>query len=121
MKVSQLPTMRDRCLASQGKNTPTPMHYNNIGTHNAWDLTFIDHQACLRLDIWHSGTMSWDILHNLWLGTAIDLVGSGLKTLVMQGCYDFLEETDTDSVLSYLDSLNMFWSEAPRSWISCFP
>lgn len=109
------PRMCDRCLASQGKNTPVAMHYKNFSNQKAWDLTFIDCNGYLHLDrsnltpwlevpgftMW---TMSWDLLHNLWLGTARDLVASGIKTLVMQGCYDYLELPNIEDLLSYLDS-----------------
>ena len=49
-------------------------------------------------------SMAYDILHNIWLGTARDLFASGLKTLVQQGCYSFTGLTEFDSILSYVDS-----------------
>lgn len=105
--------MCDRCLAGQGGNTPTEMHYKNFGDSRAWDLTSISHEAYLYLDSDHltpwlvvpgfrMETMSWDLLHNIYLGTGRDLVASGLKTLVMQGCYNGFGE-DMDTILSHVD------------------
>ena len=115
LELSHQRRMCDRCLAQQGKHAPPAMHYKNFGDHKAWHLTEIHHDGYLELDR-HSlspwldmpgfkiESMAYDLLHNIWLGTARDLFASGLKTLVMQGCYSFTGLTDLDSILSYVDS-----------------
>ena len=108
--------MCDRCLARQGKDAPPAMNYKNFSDSKAWDLTVLSHQAYLHLDQFSLSpwrivpgfkieTMTWDLLHNIYLGTARDLVGSGLKTLVMHGCYNnFGCDLDMDSLLSHVDA-----------------
>lgn len=107
--------MCDRCLACQGKDAPDPMNYKNFSSRKAYDLTTINHDGYVHLDSssltpWLSvpgfnmETMMWDLLHNLYLGTARDFVASALKTLIQHGCYNFLGETDMDTVLSYVDA-----------------
>ena len=107
--------MCDRCLACQGKGAPDPMNYKNFSSRKAYDLTTINHDGYVHLDSssltpWLSvagfnmETMMWDVLHNLYLGTARDFIASALKTLVLHGCYNFLGETDMDTVLSYVDA-----------------
>lgn len=107
--------MCDRCLACQGKGAPKEMHYKNFSSTKAWDLTTIYHEGYLELDksnltpwlclpgftVW---SMSWDLLHNVFLGTGRDLVASGIRALVMQGCYDSLGLDGIDSILSHIDS-----------------
>ena len=59
---------------------------------------------------------AYELLHNIWLGTARDLFASGLKTLVMQGCYSYTGLADFDSILSYVDSNLVFlFGEMPPS------
>ena len=92
------------------------MHYKNFSDNKAWPLTILSHEGYLHFDQFSltpwlvvpgfkMETMTWDLLHNIYLGTARDLVGSGLKTLVMQGCYDYLGEgLDMDTILSHVDA-----------------
>ena len=108
--------MCDRCLARQGKGAPLAMHYKNFSDNKAWPLTILSHEGYLHFDQFSltpwlvvpgfkMETMTWDLLHNIYLGTARDLVGSGLKTLVMRGCYDYLGEgLDMDTILSHVDA-----------------
>ena len=107
--------MCDRCLARQGKGAPLAMHYKNFSDNKAWPLTILSHEGYLHFDQFSltpwlvvpgfkMETMTWDLLHNIYLGTARDLVGSGLKTLVMRGCYDYFGEgLDMDTILSHVD------------------
>lgn len=107
--------MCDRCLAQQGKDATEPMYYKNFGDYKAWHLTAIHHDGYLNLDAssltpwlamegFKTETVSYDLLHNIFLGTARDLIASGLKTLIMQGCYNFTGLTDLDAILSYVDA-----------------
>ena len=41
-------------------------------------------------------TVGFDLMHNLFLGTGKDLVGSGLKLLIEQGIYDHVEHIHDD-------------------------
>ena len=104
--------MCDRCFASQAQSVPDPMNYKNFGSRKAWDLTTIRHESYLHLDhgklspwLCVSGfkveTMAWDLLHNVFLGTARDFVASSMKCMIMRGCYD--SELTADQVLDYFD------------------
>lgn len=107
--------MCDRCLANQGSEAPPAMQYRNFSDTKAWDLTIIDGESYLHMDRdcltpwlkvegFNMENMAWDLLHNIYLGTARDLVASGLKTLLMQGCYDYFGETDADAILAHVDA-----------------
>lgn len=107
--------MCDRCFAEQGVSATPAMNYKNFGSSEAWSLTSIDHHGYLHLhketltpwlavEGFTMDTMMWDLLHNIFLGTARDLVASGLHTLVTHKCYEFLGTSDMDSILSFVDA-----------------
>lgn len=100
----------DRCLAQTGKNCVDAMNYRNFGSDAAWPLTGIDHQTYLHMDSanispwsliegWEIETVSFDLLHNLLLGTARDIIGSGIRTLIHRGIYSHVGSDDLDLIL----------------------
>ena len=110
--------MCDRCLvqnAQKGKHVAPAMDYKNFSHSRAWDLTLITHEGYLELDQGRLSpwlavegfkieSMSWDLLHNVYLGTGRDLVGSGLKVLIQSGCYAGLGTDDVDEILAHIHS-----------------
>lgn len=75
-------------MALQGSNCPEHMDYRNIGPSAAWPLTEIDDafyrkldahslSPWLQMDGFNFGCVSYDWMHNIFLGTARDLVASG--------------------------------------------
>lgn len=46
--------------------------------------------------------MSFDLLHNIYLGTGRDLVASGMLTLIEQGVYDDTGLTELDDILCHI-------------------
>ena len=90
------------------------MDYRNLGASKAWDLTLLSHEQYVALDAsslspWMSmpgftfETVSFDWMHNIYLGTGRDLFASGLKTLVERGVYDYTGLTDTDDLLFHAE------------------
>lgn len=87
------------------------MNYRNISDSAAWPHTVIDHHTYLRLDETISPwaciegfqieNVSFDILHNLFLGTARDLVASAISVLIRQHVYDHVEG-NAESILGYI-------------------
>ena len=86
------------------------MNYRNFGSDAAWPLTGIDHQTYLHMDSanispwsliegWEIETVSFDLLHNLFLGTARDIIGSGVRTLIHRGIYSHVGSDDLDLIL----------------------
>lgn len=49
-------------------------------------------------------SMSYDWMHNIYLGCGRDLVASGIKTLIMQKCYDSTGLLDYDDILVYVNA-----------------
>ena len=88
----------DSCLAMDGKGAPDAMNYRNLGTTAGWPLTCITHQMYLNMDSnslspwisvpgWKLETVSWDLMHNLFLGTGRDLVASSIRALIDCGVF----------------------------------
>ena len=87
------------------------MNYRNISDSAAWPHTVIDHHTYLRLDETISPwaciegfqieNVSFDILRNLFLGTARDLVASAISVLIRQHVYDHVEG-NAESILGYI-------------------
>ena len=84
----QLSRFCDRCMALQGSNCPEHLDYRNIRPTAAWPLTEIDDATYRALDHgslspwmqmegFNVGCVSYDWMHNVFLGTARDLVSSG--------------------------------------------
>ena len=104
--------MCDSCLAESGTKCDHRMHYKNFGNSKAWPLTAVSHKMYMampgQLSPW-SGVPGWtlesttfDFMHNLYLGTGRDLIGSTFKILLRRGAYSHLPFTDTDSILAFL-------------------
>lgn len=101
----------DTCLAGNTKATPDSMNYRNFGSTAAWPLTKLGHDAYLqregcRISPWAAvpgyriETVAYDWMHNIFLGVGRDLVGSGLRTLVLQGVYEHVVPSrDLDATL----------------------
>ena len=94
------PRLCDSCLASSGKRSCRFMNYRNFGTSAAWPLTVLSHEDYLRLEAvpspWVSvegfrlGSVSWDLLHLIFLGHGRDLVASAIRVIIREGCYDYV-------------------------------
>ena len=85
--------MCDRCLALQGGRCPPHLDYRNITESAVWPLTGISHDTYMRLDTtslspwknmpgFHFHTISYDWMHNCYLGTGRDLCASAIKVLI---------------------------------------
>lgn len=85
--------MCDSCLAQDGKYVTDQMNYRNLGTEAAWPLTMLDHDTYLQMDHdcispwaavggWRLDNTSWDLMHNLFLGTGRDLVASAIRCMI---------------------------------------
>ena len=87
------PRFRDRCLALQGTKCPRNMDFRNIGSDAAWPMTAISHETYMALD--HASLSPWrvmpgfnflsityDFMHNFFLGTARDLCASAIKVFI---------------------------------------
>ena len=72
------------------------MDFRNISDDAAWPLTCIDHSTYLHLDQecltpwlkvpgFNFLSITYDYMHNFYLGTARDLVGSAIKVFVDHG------------------------------------
>ena len=51
---------------------------------------------------WTLESTTFDFMHNLYLGTGRDLIGSTFKILIRRGAYSHLPFTDMDSILAFL-------------------
>ena len=105
--------MCDRCLAQTGKHCIDALNYKNFGRTAAWPMTQISHETFLNLDAqnvspwsivdgWRIETVGFDLLHNLFLGTARDLIASGIQTLILNDVYHQLAGQDLDTILDYI-------------------
>lgn len=104
----------DRCLASAQTNCPDSMNFRNLTSSKAWHLTSMSHEQYALLDSqslspWMAlpgfrlESVSFDWLHNIYLGHGRDLFASGLLTLVEQGVYSYSGLTDTNDLLAHAE------------------
>lgn len=104
----------DRCLAGTGQKCSSNMDYRNFGSTKAWDLTLLSHEQYCLLDAeslspwmavpeFRHHSVSFDWLHNVYLGTGRDLFASGLKTLVERGVYSYTGLSDVEDLLSHAE------------------
>ncbi len=100
-------------MAQTGKYCLDALNYKNFGRNAAWPMTQISHETYLNLDAqnlspwtivdgWKIETVGFDLLHNLFLGTARDLIASGIQTLILNGVYHQLAGQDLDTILDYI-------------------
>lgn len=101
----------DTCLASTRKGTPDAMHAGNYNADAAWRLTVLDHDTYVAMENpdtvspfsliegFNVETVAYDFLHQIYLGTARDLIASGVRTLILRGAYDHLQSDDLDTIL----------------------
>lgn len=104
--------MCDSCLACSGTKCDERMHYKNFGPGKAWDHTLINHSMYLSMPGelspwstvpgWSLESTTFDFMHNLYLGTGRDLVGSTFKCLIWRGAYSHLPMTDMNSILAVM-------------------
>ena len=102
----------DCCLAENGAKARDEMNFKNFGPSKAWPLTAIDHSMYLAmpgpLSVWRNvpgwtlETSTFDFMHNLYLGTGRDLLGSTFRVLIQRGVYSHLPVTDMDLILAFL-------------------
>ena len=103
--------MCDCCLAMQGRSDVHPlMSYRNFGTSAAWPLTELSHEGYLVRDAaslspwicmpgWRIETLAFDWMHICYLGCGRDLLGSGIRVLILEGIYDHIASRDIDAKL----------------------
>ena len=108
--------MCDGCLAMKGKHVSDGMNYRNFGDDAVWKHTFLDHRSYLsrtrrghgEISPWNEvegfriETVSWDFLHNIYLGVARDLVASGIWLFIYQGMYDHYNLDGMDDLLGQI-------------------
>ena len=91
--------MCEQCFAI--KNLPaqhSPLHFKDMWPDPGYAVATMDHELYLRMERqpspwlkvagWRLETVTWDLLHNVFLGVARDLIASSLKALVLHGCFD---------------------------------
>lgn len=104
----------DTCLASNGRGTHPSMSGRNFSMTAAWHRTRLDHQGYIAkesgnlspymsIEGFRVETVVYDWLHNVYLGCARDLFGSGLKLLIAKGVWAHLGD-EWDSLLSGIHS-----------------
>lgn len=103
--------MCDQCCAMQFRGAaPNPLFFKDFSPNPAYEMTVLDHDMYLRLspqsispwsavEGWRLETVSWDLLHNVFLGVARDLVASSLKALVLLGCFDHYSNTRNEDMI----------------------
>ena len=104
--------MCDSCRACSGTKCDERMHYKNFGPGKAWDHTLINHSMYLSMPGelspwstvpgWTLESTAFDFMHNLYLGTGRDLVGSTFKCLIWRGAYSHVPMTDMNSILAFM-------------------
>lgn len=104
--------MCDSCLAQNTTKCDESMHFKNVGPSAAWPLTLVDHSKYLampgQLSPWRTvpgwtlESCVFDFMHNCYLGTARDLIGSGLRCLIYRGIYDHLGFHQLDDILAHI-------------------
>ena len=104
-----IPRICDGCLAGLGVKVPEEMCYKNLGNSAAWQYTEIDHESYVKmggklshwmvLPGWRVETVALDAMHNIFLGTAKDLVGSSIRTLLLYGAFGHVAEGEVDAKL----------------------
>ncbi|CAK9103632.1 Uncharacterized protein SCF082_LOCUS48402 [Durusdinium trenchii] len=101
----------DRCLAMQGTRCPPALDYRNVTNSSAWHLTAINHQAYMEFDAsslshwvcmpgFNFLAISFDWMHNVYLGTGRDLCASGIMVLIEKGLVGDVEGVEMDEALS---------------------
>lgn len=97
----------DRCLAETGDKCDPQMNFRNMSSTAAWPLTGLDQNQYELLDAvsqspWSAmpgfnlENISFDWLHNVYLGIGKDLCASGLLTLIEKNVY---QGVDMDEIL----------------------
>ena len=105
------PRFCDRCLAMQGTRCRPELDYRNVTNSSAWHLTAINHQAYMQFDAdslshWVSMpgfnflAITFDWMHNVYLGTGRDLCASGIIVLIDKGLVGGLDGLDMDEALT---------------------
>lgn len=121
----------DRCMAQTGKYCTDALNYRNFGKDAAWPMTQINHETYLSLDArnlspwsvvdgWRIETVGFDILHNLFLGTARDLIASSIRTFISYGVYPEFEGHDLDTILDFIHR-EMHQACAEHGFLPCNP
>ena len=86
----------DSCLAERGVKAVEALNYKNFAPSAAYPMTQLSHNAYMDIDAghispwecvegWRLETLSWDLLHVLFLGTGRDVFASALHALLQHG------------------------------------
>ena len=103
----------DQCLAARNVACPDSMNYRNFTGSAAWPLTILTHDQRITMgersdwcamDGFTFESVGIDFMHNCFLGTAKDLIGSGLQLLIQQHVFDHVEgcQDDLDKLLGWV-------------------
>ncbi|CAK9069954.1 unnamed protein product [Durusdinium trenchii] len=123
----------DTCLASTRKGTPDAMHAGNYNADAAWRLTVLDHDTYVAMENpdtvspfsliegFNVETVAYDFLHQIYLGTARDLIASGVRTLILRGAYDHLQSDDLDTILDVVQKEMHNDCASNGSYLPCKP
>ena len=111
VKPSQSMRMCDHCLANK-THSDTLMYYKNFSSSAAWPCTSITSEMYLQMGRqiscwqvvpgWSLTSSGFDLMHNLFLGTARDLLASSIKVLIQRNVYSHVPTTEPDALLGFL-------------------
>lgn len=122
--------MCDSCLAQQGANCDEFMNYKNF-FERGWEYTTISHEAYVALDTkisdwacipgWRVETVMYDFMHNVYLGTARDLVASAVRSLLSADWFESLDAVQNDMIQRCKEngffagtSIGLLWLCSPK-------
>lgn len=88
----------DLCFAQKPSKKALPaMNYKNMSENPPYELAVMDHGTYMATQCvsewsvipgWHLHTCMYDIMHNLFLGTARDFIASSVRVLLEKGFFD---------------------------------
>ena len=90
-------------MAATGAKCPESMYYKNFSHTAAWPLTAIDHEMHMQMDTpspwsvvegFNFESLSYDWLHNVYLGIGRDLVASGILVLIEHNVFPLGADLD---------------------------
>lgn len=128
----------DRCLASFGLDVPEAMSYKNVGDTAAWPHTFLSHRGYLAsadyvsewrvIPGWQLQDVSFDWMHNMYLGVSRDFIASTIRCLLERGAYRNVEnDGDEGGILAHIHeeiikdcrSHGFLWFAYVRCFLKC--
>ena len=107
------PRLCDLCFAEKPAKRCNPnMNFKNMSEDAPYRLAEMDHTTYMNTQLpscwsvvpgWTLHTTVFDIMHNLFLGTGRDIVGSSLRIMLEKGCFDhYGVRPDSDEMFAYI-------------------